>query len=298
LHWIRSLLGHIAGKDSMEDDAQWMITYLGKHYDASFTLASAAIGLPIVECMVAPSAEAMWSDVDVNVAQQRIIHRHLQHHFGEWLFIPQTIFAEDWKHYSMDTQYDCFKYCKGGDKVLKPEKCPYWFHDPAEGFPVELAKLLDYTDSNLKATKLSSFSLSTCTIVAGADQGQGSWRSWVKVSIESSQTIRERMASELDYNPKSSYIVSQVTQITCKKDHYEILSTTVSDSLFAGYKKLQSSNLVFIQPPSKKIKAYYVSKNAKDIKLEQDTEDESKCCLLYLGANRKEELQIIIMMLE
>ncbi len=34
--------------------------------------------------MVAPSAEAMWSDVDVNVAQQRIIRRHLQHHFGEW----------------------------------------------------------------------------------------------------------------------------------------------------------------------------------------------------------------------
>ena len=279
--WIRSLLGHIAGKDSTEDAAQWMITYLGKHYDASFTLASAAIGLPIVERMDAPSAEAMWSDANVNVVQQRIIRRHLRHHFGKRLFIPQTIFAEDRKHYSVDTYYDCFKYYKGGDKLLKPEKCPYWFRDPAEVVSVELAKLLDYTDSNLKATKLRSISLSPCTIVAGADQGQGSWRSWVKVSIESGQTIRERMASELDYDPKSSYIVSQVAHITCKKDHHEILSATVSDALSAGYEKLQSSSLVFIQPPSKKIKAIYVSKHAKDIKLEQDTEDDSKCRLSY-----------------
>jgi hypothetical protein len=139
----------------MEDAAQWMITYLGKHYDTSFTLASAAIGLPIVERMDAPSAEAMWPDANVNVLQQRIIHRHLRHHFGKRLFIPQTIFAEDWKHYSVDTYYNCFKYYKGGDKVLKPEKCLYWFRDPAELVSVEPAKLLDYTDSNLKATKIS-----------------------------------------------------------------------------------------------------------------------------------------------
>jgi len=89
------------------------------------------------------------------------------------------------------------------------------------------------------------------------------------------------MASELDYDPKSSYIVSQVAHIMGKKDHHEILSATVSDALSAGFEKLQSSSLVFIQPPSKKIKAIYVSKHAKDIKLEQDTEDDSKCRLSY-----------------
>jgi hypothetical protein len=45
------------------------------------------------------------------------------------------------------------------------------------------------------------------------------------------------------------------------------LSTTVSDALSAGYKKLQSSSLIFIQPPSKIIKAIYVSKHAKGVKL-------------------------------
>jgi hypothetical protein len=51
---------------------------------------------------------------------------------------------------------------------------------------------------------LSSISETTCTTVAGADQGQGSWQSWLKISIESSQNIMERMATEQDYDPKST----------------------------------------------------------------------------------------------
>jgi len=286
--WIKGLVEHIAGDASVDDAAQWLLTYLGKHYEASFTLASEALGLPIVQRMDASSAEAMWSDANINVVQQRIIRRHLRHHFGKRLFISENSFKEDRKHYSVNTHYNCLKYYKGGDTSLKPEKCPYWFRDPAEVVAIELTKLLDYSDTTCKANKLGSICNFTCSVVAGADQGQGSWRSWVKVSIESGQKIRERMATELDYDPKSSYIVSQVAHITCKKDHHEILSATVSDALSVGYEKLQSSCLVFIQPPNKKIKAVYVSKHAVDLKLEQATEDASKCLLTYFLSSNAE----------
>jgi hypothetical protein len=32
-----------------EDAAEWLVTYLGKEYDASFILASGALGLPLVQ---------------------------------------------------------------------------------------------------------------------------------------------------------------------------------------------------------------------------------------------------------
>jgi hypothetical protein len=91
------------------------------------TLASEALGIPLVERMDAASAEAMWSDSNVNVVQQRIIWRHLHQHFGKQIFIPQKIFDDDQRLYSIETHYDCFKYYKGGNTLLKPEKCPYWF---------------------------------------------------------------------------------------------------------------------------------------------------------------------------
>jgi hypothetical protein len=287
-NWIKSLLEHTAGEDSVEDAAQWLITYLGKHYEASFTLASEALGLPLVERMDAAAAEAMWSDANVNVVQQRIIRRHLKYHFGKRLFIPRKIFEEDREHYNAQTYYDCYKYYKGGDKQQKPEKCPYWCRDPDEVVSKELTKLLDYSDPNLITTSLSSICQTTCTIVAGADQGQGSWRSWIKIATESGLKIRERMATEQNFDPKTSYIVSQVAHITCKKDHHEILSATVSDRLSAGYEKLQSSCLVFIKPPSSKIKAVYISRHAFDVQLELDGDDVTKCHLTYALSSNEE----------
>jgi hypothetical protein len=66
--------------------------------------------------MDAASAEAMWSDSNVNVVQQCIIQRHLCHHFGKWLFIPQKIFEDDWRRYGIE-HYFYFKYYKGGNKL-------------------------------------------------------------------------------------------------------------------------------------------------------------------------------------
>jgi hypothetical protein len=215
----------------VEDAAQWLITHLGKQYEASFTLASEALGLPLVEFMDAAAAEAMWFDANLNVVQQWIIRRHLKYHFGKLLFIPRKIFEEDREHYNALTYYNHYKYYKGGDKQQKPEKCPYWCHDPDEVFSKELTKKLDYIDPNLISTSLSSICQTTCTIVSGADQSQGSWQSCIKIATKSGLKIRERMATEQDFDPKTSYIVSKVADITCKKDHHEILSATVSDNL-------------------------------------------------------------------
>ncbi len=77
--------------------------------------------------------------------------------------------------YNVPTKYNCFLYYKDGDKLQKPEKCPYWTHEPSAVVSKQLTKLLDYTDLNFRASMVSSIANTICTIVAGADQGQGAW---------------------------------------------------------------------------------------------------------------------------
>jgi hypothetical protein len=50
--WVESILEHVAGgleNHDKEDAAESLIYYLGKKYDASFILASEALGLPLVQ---------------------------------------------------------------------------------------------------------------------------------------------------------------------------------------------------------------------------------------------------------
>ncbi len=56
------------------------------------------------------------------------------------------------------------------------------------------------------------------TIIVGADQGQGAWRSWLKINTMSAKEIREQMGKDDLYDPKTSYLITQVAHITCKKD--------------------------------------------------------------------------------
>jgi len=49
--WVESILEHVAGgleNHDKEDAAEWFIYFLGEKYDASFILASEALGLPLV----------------------------------------------------------------------------------------------------------------------------------------------------------------------------------------------------------------------------------------------------------
>jgi hypothetical protein len=55
------------------------------------------------------------------------------------------------------------------------------------------------------------------------------------------------MGKEDTFDPNSTYIISQVAHLLCKKDHHTILSSIVSDDLSAAYENLQSSALVFVR---------------------------------------------------
>ncbi len=105
------MLDHLAGTGLDKDDAaEWLSYYLGKKYDAAYTLASEALGLPLVERLDDASAQAMWSDANINVTQQRIIKKHLRFHFGKRLFIPKQQIGIDCDNYYVPTSYGEYKY--------------------------------------------------------------------------------------------------------------------------------------------------------------------------------------------
>jgi hypothetical protein len=85
----------------IDDAAQWLTYYLGKRHVASFTLASDSLGIPLVEQMDDAGAEAMWAQANVNITQQSIIKRHLCHHFGKRVFIPEKKLSFDSEYYKV-----------------------------------------------------------------------------------------------------------------------------------------------------------------------------------------------------
>ncbi len=287
LHWIDEMLSHISSgseENNLEDSAQWLTHYIAKKYDGSFTLACEGIGIPLVQRLDSASTLAMWSDANVNYTQQRIIKKHLRLHFGKRLFLPDTTVEEDNDHYAVPTSYGEYKYYKNKDMAQKPERCPHWCRDPSLVVANEISRLLDYLDPNVISTRFNSLIAGNfCTLVAGADQGQGAWRSWIKVSTISGAEVRERLEIDTNFDVTSSYLMAQVAHITCKKDNPEILAETVSKQISDGYSKLLNFKLCFIQPPLKeaKVKPIYIPKDAQDIKLEESATDPTTYHLVY-----------------
>jgi hypothetical protein len=102
----------------------------------------------------------------------------------------------------------------------------------------------------------------------------------------SGNEISGRMGKEDTFDPKSTYIISQVAHISGKKDHHTILSSTVSGDLSAAYEKLQSSALVFVrvstdEKKKKKVKSFFLSKYTHDIQVEKDPSNSNNCVLTY-----------------
>ncbi len=105
----------------------------------------------------------------------------------------------------------------------KPERFPYWCRDPSLFVATEISRLFNYLDPILVYTRFNSLVASGfCTLVAGADQGQGAWRSWIKSKIYGGAEIRECLEKDADVDVKSSYLMAQVAHNTCKKDNPEI----------------------------------------------------------------------------
>jgi hypothetical protein len=78
MRWIDAMFDHLAGPSFDKDDAaEWLSYFLGGKYDAAYTLASEALGLPLVERLDDASAQAMFSDANINVTQKRILKKNI-----------------------------------------------------------------------------------------------------------------------------------------------------------------------------------------------------------------------------
>jgi hypothetical protein len=236
------MLEHVAAGNEecdKEDLAQWLAFYLGKKYDGSFTLASEALGISLVQRLDSASTLAMWTDANVNYTQQRIIKKHLRAHFGKCQFILNTKVEDDNDHYGVQTFYGDYKYYKNGDKTMKPERCSYWYCNPSLVVANELTRMIDYFNPKLVSSRFNSLVTSGyCTLGAGADQGKGAWRSWIKICTYGESEIKEHREKDEMFDYKTTYSIAQVAHITCKKDNSEILQQTVSQQISEGYEKL------------------------------------------------------------
>jgi len=150
------------------------------------------------------------------------------------------------------------------------EKCTYSSRNALLVVKTELERLLDYSNLDVESNNLSSLvNVNGCTLVVGSDQGQGAWRSWIKIPTMSGAEIRKKIDKDASYKPKNSYIIAQVAHIVCPKDHHEILSATVSNDLSTAYETLQVSSLVFVKEPGeKRVKSYYIPRSAYNVCIE------------------------------
>jgi hypothetical protein len=204
--------------------------------------------------------------METNATQQQIIKKHLRFHFGKHDFVPEQKICRDCETYYVPAVHGEFKYYKKGDWSQKPERCSYWCRDASIVVSKELERLLDYSVDNSESFSQINSIASLCTLIAGADHGQGAWRSWLKISTISGAEVRIRMACDQSFDPKTAFVTLQFAHITCKKDHHEILASSVSKVISAAYEKLLSSSLVFIKAPNKdKVRPVYLSKHAKEI---------------------------------
>jgi hypothetical protein len=106
--------------------------------------------------------------------------------------------------------------------------------------------MLDFLDPKIIIFGFTSLLASgSYTLIAGADQGQGAWCRWIKITT--------------------------------------LLSNTVSQQISEGYDKLLNYKLTFIKPPAKdaKVHAIFIPKDAQDVKLDKLCKDPSTCCICY-----------------
>lgn len=206
--WIEQMLEHMSGgaDTDKEDSAQWLAYYIGKKHDASLTLACDELGTPLVQKLDEASAESMWSDANINITQQRILRRHLRFHFGKRLFIPEKKILHDEKYYQVPMSFGEYKYYKDDNRSQKPEKCPYWYRDAALVVTKELERLIDYNNNVDAINRFCFIAKEDMTIVAGADQGQGAWHSWLKISAMSGNKIREQMDKGNPFDPRQDFV--------------------------------------------------------------------------------------------
>jgi hypothetical protein len=84
--WVEAILEHLPG--NKVDAARWLMSYLGNHYEDTFTDAATKMGLPCCLCMDPYDAIRMRDEANVNLSQQKVIKQYLRASLGKKICIP------------------------------------------------------------------------------------------------------------------------------------------------------------------------------------------------------------------
>jgi hypothetical protein len=102
------------------------------HRESDFTDSMAELGHPLVQKIYPVDAHAMWTDANANIAQQKIIRRHLSHAFGFHLCIADTAFVQSIVQNVVEPTFGTYEYISAAraEKNEHGEVFRYWMRNP------------------------------------------------------------------------------------------------------------------------------------------------------------------------
>ena len=191
---------------SEEDIARFFFLTWGRQYEDSFVVAADKLGLPMMgKKMPAERAAAMWQEANIGVRAQQAIHKHYNNWFGSKFTVPDGEINELAKD-TVELISDSVK--------LEGIEYHYWHKDPAEVISHALEPhIQDESDIDLKRLCTSM------DLVFGADHGQGSFRSGIRVIVRGENT-----GKKIDE-------ARSCGEIECRKDTLEIVQATLGPLL-------------------------------------------------------------------
>jgi hypothetical protein len=301
--WIAQIMKHMSAEKSsvnvnsdvinnnndIADDetlpsVEWLCRYLATNYETDYLIAAKQAGIPILSIMDAATTSAMAADANLSKSQLRTINRYLTQSCGSRLMVPErSIDALAGVDRMVPAEHGTYSYRKKSGKKTnndgndeRPESINYWTCSIPDliSREVELMLELQIRDGVNVADGLKSYETISgqgWDVVAGADHGQGAWRSYIKFFTKDSKWRREqadkaKMQMSADQIRNGGYCTKQSAHMECRKDTAELLNATVTNALNEGYSALLSSRLIAVLA-GKKVQAVMISKHATGIRV-------------------------------
>lgn len=211
-NWMDDLL--LAVNEDVGLAAEWILSYLGKRFEDTFTEVAVHLGLLLPpKIMDAESACAMWEEANCPYKSQRIILRHLKCFFGRRITVPERHIRE-----LEDGALDPIS----NEKVIDGKNVFFWHKDISEVVVHRIKLELKHRGPQF----LSQYNV--LDVVLGGDHGARRFRAAVKLIF--------RRKDQPDV--KTTSIILQVGHIDTAKDTYEILQQTLAQPLNEGMHRI------------------------------------------------------------
>jgi hypothetical protein len=185
--------------------------------------------------MDSDTAQAMWDEVNVNIATQRVILRYLRATFGGLCMIPATVRISNGEinNGSEDTNIGSYKSVAPETNVIEidGERVHYWTKSLLPLLNFSLSNHL-YQGTGKIEDRRDVKKLSSIDLVVGGDHGQEQFRMLAKV-----------IARDEDKRIIDKFVI-KLAHIDCKKDTYHVLRDTITPSLNRDLKELTGGRKV------------------------------------------------------